>query len=112
MSALYTKSKGVVIYVATNYNISSATTLEIHFSAPSGGTSFVNSATASVSVLGANFTTTACGVFSANKAIKYIVNSGDFSAGAGTWKCWLEAEFGPATRLVSSAFKFVVANPG
>lgn len=112
MSAIYTQSKGVVIYVATNYNISSATTLEIHFSAPTGGTSFVNSATASVSVLGSNFTTTACGIFSASKAIKYAVNSGDFSAGAGTWKCWVQAEFGTDTRLISTSFKFKVANPG
>ena len=112
MSAIYTKSKGVVIYVATNYNISSATTLEIHFSAPPGGTSFVNSATASVSVLGSNFTSEACGIFSANKAIKYAVNSGDFSGGAGTWKCWVQAEFGTSTRLISSSFKFKVANPG
>ena len=111
MTDLYVNTKGVTIYVATNYNISSATTLEIHFSAPNGGTSFVNSATASVSVLGANFTTD-CGIFSANKALKYVVNSGDFSGGAGTWKCWCQAEFGPATRLVSSAFKFVVSNPG
>ena len=112
MSDIFTNTKGVTIYVGTNYNISSATTLEIHFSAPSGGNSFVNSATASVSVLGANYSTSACGVFSANKAIKYVVNSGDFSGGAGTWKCWVQAEFGAATRLVSSSFKFKVSNPG
>lgn len=110
MTDIYANSKGVTIYVATGYNISSATALEIHFSAPTGGNSFVNSA--STSVLGSNFTTSACGIFSANKALKYVVNSGDFSGGAGTWKCWVQAEFGTATRLVSSAFKFKVSNPG
>lgn len=110
MSDIFTVTKGVTIYVDTGYNISSATALEIHFSAPNGGNSFVNSA--STSVLGANTTTTACGIFSANKALKYVVNSGDFSGGAGTWKCWVQAEFGASTRLVSSSFKFKVANPG
>ena len=110
MSDIFSNTKGVTIYVATNYNISSATTLEIHFSAPSGGTGFTNSA--SVSVLGANYTSEACGIFSANKALKYVVNSGDFSGGAGTWKAWCQAEFGAATRLVSSAFKFRVSEPG
>lgn len=113
MTDIYTRTKGVVIYVDTQYNISSATTLEIHFSAPAaGGNSFVVSATASVSVLGANFTTSACGVFSANNVVKYAVNSGDFSAGAGVWKCWVEADFGTSVRLVSSSFKFKVSNPG
>ena len=112
MTDLYTNTKGVTIYVATGYNISSATTLEIHFSAPTGATGFVNSATASVSVLGANFTTSACGVFSANKTVKYVVNSGDFSGSAGHWKCWIQAEFGAAVRLVSSSFKFKVSKPG
>lgn len=112
MTDIYANSKGVTIYVDTGYDLSSATTLEIHFSAPSGGTSFVNSATASVSVLGANFTTSACGVFSALKAVKYVVNSGDFSGGVGTWKCWVQAEYGTLTRLVSSSFSFKVSNPG
>ena len=110
MTALYTTSKGITIYVDTGYNLSSATNVEIHFSAPSGGNSFVNSA--STSVLGSNFTTSACGVFSAGKAVKWVTNSGDFSGGAGTWRCWITAEFGAATRLVSSSFKFRVSNPG
>ena len=110
MSDIISTSKGITIYVATGYNISSATALEIHFSAPAGGNAFVNSA--SVSVLGANFTTDSCGIFSVNKAVKYVTNSGDFSGGAGTWKAWVAAEFGSLTRLVSSSFKFKVSDPG
>ena len=49
MTDIHTTAKGVTIYVDTNYDISSATTLEIHFSAPSGGNSFVNSVSTSAS---------------------------------------------------------------
>ena len=108
MTDIFTNTKGVAIYVDTQYNISSATTLEVHVSGP---VSFVNSATASVSVLASNFTTSACGVFSADKTVKYVINSGDFST-AGTYKLWIQAEFGPSTRLVSSSFSFRVNDPG
>lgn len=108
MTDIFTKTKGVTLYVDVDYNISSATTLEVHVSGP---VSWVNSATASVSVLGSNFTTSACGVFSANRAVKYVVNSGDFSI-EGTYKLWIQAEFGTSTRLVSSAFSFKVDAPG
>ena len=74
-------------------DLSSATNVEIHFSAP--GITTVNSA--SVSVLAANTTTSACGVFSANKAVEYITNSGDFSMSADrqqvTVKGWIVADF-------------------
>jgi hypothetical protein len=117
MSNIYTNTKGVVLYINTGYNLSSATSLGVHFSAPSqGGTSFVNSV--STSALGANYTTSAGLVMSANNTLLYTINSADFSMDAsaapngGTWKCWVEAEFGAAVRLVSSSFKFQVRQPG
>ena len=115
MTDIFVGEKGKTIYVDTQFNLSSATKVEIYFSAPSGGLSFVNSA--SVSVLANNKTTSACGVFSADKAVEYIVNSGDFSGSvsgdpAGTWKGWIRAEFGANTTLISTSFKFVVSQPG
>jgi hypothetical protein len=112
MTDIHTTAKGVTIYVDTNYDISSATTLEIHFSAPSGGNSFVNSV--STSALGANFTTSYGAVFSADNTLVYKVNSGDFSMSGegGTWKCWVQAEFGSEARLVSNSFRFRVDKPG
>jgi hypothetical protein len=115
MTDVFVGEKGKTVYVGTDFDISSATNIEIHFSAPAGGLSFVNSV--SVSALGANFTTTACGVLSANKAAVYVLNSGDFSGSvsgdpSGTWKGWLVCDFGAATRLISSSFKFKVDNPG
>ena len=115
MTDIFVGEKGKRLLVETGFDLSSATGVEIHFSAPpGGGTSFVNSA--SVSVLAANITTSACGIFSALKTVEYIVNSADFSmsAGAGTktWKGWIEADFDAATHLISSSFRFVVSNPG
>ena len=109
MTDIFIGEKGKTIYVETGFNLSSATKVEIHFSAPVGGTSFVNSA--SVSVLAANVTTSACGVFSANKTAEYVINSGDFDA-AGIWKGWLRSEFDANTTLISSSFKFKVSAPG
>ena len=116
MADLFIGEYGKTIYVETGFDLSSATGVEIHFSAPSGGIHFVNSA--SVSVLASNVTTSACGVFSANKTLEYIINAGDFSAStsvnaaAGTWKGWIVADFGATKRLISSSFKFEVIAPG
>ena len=120
MADLYTGEYGKTLYIETGFDMSSATGIEIHFSAPTGGIHFVNSA--SVSVLAANTTTSACGIFSANKTLEYIINSGDFSASTsggdglsgshGTWKGWIIADFGGAKRLISSTFKFEVVDPG
>ena len=110
MTDIYVGEFGKRLLINLDYNVSSATTLEIHFS--SSANVFVNSA--SVSVLGANTTATACGlIFSANKAVEYVLNSGDFSAAPGTYKVWIEAAFAnPASRLISSSFEFKVTNPG
>lgn len=111
MTDIYVGERGKTLYIETGYDLSSASGVEIHFSAPSGGTSFVNSA--SVSVLAANVSTP-CGVFSANKTVEYVVNSGDFSgsAAAGTWKVWVEADFGGSVHLISSSFRFKARMPG
>jgi hypothetical protein len=116
MADLWVGEYGKTLYIETGFNMSSATGIQIHFSAPSGGIHFINSA--SVSVLASNVTTSACGVFSANKTLEYIINAGDFSgstsagAAAGTWKGWIQADFGGAKRLISSTFKFEVDMPG
>jgi len=112
MTDIYVGEYGKSLYVETGYDLSSATKVEIHFSAPSGGTSFVNSA--SVSVLAANLTSSACGIFSANKTVEYILNQGDISgsAAAGTWKVWVEADFGSTVHLISSSFRFKAKLPG
>ena len=116
MADLFVGEYGKTIYVDTGFDLSSATGVEIHFSAPGGGIHFVNSA--SVSVLASNVTTSACGIFSANKTLEYVINAGDFSAstsvhgGVGTWKGWIVADFGSAKRLISSTFKFEVVAPG
>ena len=109
MTDIFVGEKGKTFFVQVGYDLSSASKVQIHFSGPSS-LGFVNSA--SVSVLASNLTTSACGVFSADKTIEYIINSGDFSAGAGTWKCWIEADFGAATHLISTSFRFKVSNPG
>ena len=111
MTDIFVGEKGKTLYVETGHDLSSATGVEIHFSAPAGGTSFVNSA--SVSVLAANVSG-ACGLFSANKTVEYIINSGDFSgsAAAGTWKVWVEADFGATVHLISSSFRFIAKLPG
>jgi hypothetical protein len=113
MTNIFVGEYGKVIYVDTQYNLSSATNLEIHFSAPPGGTSFLNST--SVSVLASNLTNSACGVvFSANKTAVYKVNQGDISgsAAAGNWKVWIEADFGATVHLISSSFRFKASQPG
>lgn len=115
MTDIFVGEYGKNIYVRTGFDISSATGIEIHFSAPSGGTSFVNSA--SVSILGADVTTTACGIFSANVACVYKVNHASNSASsefnvAGTWKGWLVVDFGATKRLISDTFDFIASNPG
>lgn len=110
MTTIYVGEKGRTLYIDTGLDLSSATGVEIHMSAPVSGTSFVNSA--SVSVLGANVTSSACGtVISANKGVEYILNSGDVDA-PGTWKAWIEADFGATVHLISSSFKFKAKNPG
>ena len=106
---IYVGEFGKRLLINLDYNVSSATTLEIHFSSSAG--TLVNSA--SVSVLGANTTATACGlIFSVNKAVEYILNSGDFSAAPGKYKVWIEAQFSTTSRLISSTFEFVVTTPG
>ncbi len=116
MADLFIGEYGKTINVDTGFDLSSATGVEIHFSAPTGGIHFVNSA--SVSVLASNVTTSACGVFSANKTLEYVINAGDFSgstsagAAAGTWKGWIVADFGASKRLISSTFLFEVDAPG
>jgi len=109
MTAIFVGEYGKSLYVETGHNLSSATGVEIHFSAPTGGTSFVNSA--SVSVLAANITSSACGVFSAQKTVQYILNSGDINV-SGIWKVWIQAQFGASVRLISTSFKFKAENPG
>lgn len=116
MADLWIGEYGKTLLIETGFDLSSATGIQIHFSAPAGGISFVNSA--SVSVLASNVTTSACGIFSANKTVEYVINAGDFSgstsahAAAGTWKGWIQADFGGAKRLISSTFKFEVEAPG
>jgi len=112
MTDIFVGEYGKTIYVETGHDLSSATNVEIHFSAPAGATSFVNSV--SVSVLASNLTSSACGVFSANKTVEYIVNQGDISgsAAAGTWKVWIEADFGSTVHLISSSFRFKAKYPG
>jgi hypothetical protein len=94
------------LYVNLEYDVASATSCRIHMSASAGTYS------ASVSILGANVTVSACDtVFSANKAIECIFASGDFSGQADTYTAWIEATFSDA-RLISSTFRFKVSNPG
>ena len=112
MTNIFVGEFGRVIYVETGYNLTSATNVEIHFSAPPGGTSFVNSA--AVSVLASNITNSACGiVFSAGKTVEYKLNQGDISgsAAAGNWSVHVEADFGPSVHLISSSFRFKAAMP-
>ena len=115
MADLFIGEYGKQLLIDTQFDLSSATSIEIRFSAPLGGIHFANSA--SVSVLAAN-TTTDCGIFSADNAVKYVINNGDFSAStsvnaaAGTWKGWLVCDFGASKRLISSSFKFEVVAPG
>ena len=112
MTDIWVGEYGKTLYIGSDYDLSSATKVQIHFSAPTGVGSFVNSA--SVSVLAANYTSSACGVFSANKTVEYIVNQGDISgsAAAGTWKVWVEADFGSTVHLISSSFRFKAKYPG
>ena len=98
---------GRSVYVNLDYDISSATVRLIKFSASAGTFS------ASVSILGANYTTSAGDVFSANKAIVWEIASGDFSAtGADDYVGWVDLTFGTNARLISSNFSFTVSNPG
>lgn len=113
---LWVGEYGKLIYIETGLDLSSATKVTIRSSGPAGAIFWTNSA--SVSVLASNFTTSACGVLSADKTVSYQINAGDFSAStsaraaAGTWKLWLECDFGAAKRFVSSTFKFEVKAPG
>lgn len=114
MTDIYVGEYGKRILCDLDYDVSSATGTEIHFSAPSGGTSFVNSA--SVSILAANVTTS-CGVFSANKTLEYYINHASNTASseinvAGTWKVWFQINFGATKRLITPSFKFVAKDPG
>jgi hypothetical protein len=113
MTNIFVGEYGKTIYINTQYDLVSASKVEVHFSAPPGGTSFLNST--SVSVLAANITSSACGtVFSAGKTVEYRVNQGDISgsAAAGTWKVWVEADFGATVHLISSSFRFKASMPG
>jgi hypothetical protein len=109
MTDIFVGEYGKDLYIQTGLDMSSATGIEVHFSAPSGGTSFVNSA--SVSVLAANYTASGCGIFSADKTALYTINTGDIDI-AGTWKVWLQVDFGSTKRLISSTFRFKAADPG
>ena len=93
------------LYVNAEFNVASATSATLHGSASAGTFS------ATASVLGANYTTSAGDVFSANKAFVVVFTSGVFSGQADTYRCWIEANFA-ASRLYSSNFKFKVSNPG
>jgi len=112
MTDIFVGEYGKTLFIETGLNMSSATNVEIHFSAPSSGLGFVNST--SVSVLASNVTSSACGVFSALKTVEYVINSGEFSGSlaAGTWKVWIEADFGATVHLISSSFRFLAKLPG
>lgn len=104
---LYVGEFGKTVYVDCQYDLSSATLVLILMSASAGTFS------ATCSVLGANYTASACGtVFSADKAVEYVVASGDFSGQADTYTAWIEATFGTTAKLISSTFTFTVSNPG
>ena len=115
MADLWVGEYGKTLLIETGFDLSSATGIQIYFSAPSGGIHF---STASVSVLASNVTTSACGVFSANKTLEYIIKAGNFSAStsagaaAGIWKGYVRADFGGSKRLISTTFKFEVEMPG
>lgn len=113
MTDIFVGEYGKSLFVETGHDLSSATKVAIHFSAPLAAQGFVNST--SVSVLAANKTASACDViFSANKTVEYKINSGEFSGSAadGTWKVWIEADFGATVHLISSSFRFKVSQPG
>ena len=112
MTDIFVGEFGKSLFIETGLDLSSATGVEIHFSAPSVALGFVNSA--SVSVLANNVTSSACGVFSAFKTVEYVINSGEFSGSlaAGTWKVWIEADFGATVHLISSSFRFKATLPG
>ena len=94
------------LYIDLQFDVASATSCRVYMSASAGTYS------ASVSILGANVTVSACDtVFSANKAVELIFASGDFSGQADTYKAWVEATFS-GSRLISSTFRFTVSNPG
>ena len=93
------------LYIDLAYNVSAATSCRLYMSASAGTYS------ASVSILGANYTASCGTVFSANKAIKHEFASGDFSGQADTYAVYVAANFN-GSRLISSSFKFKVSNPG
>ena len=106
MTDIYVNEYGKSLFVDLGYNIASATSARVKFSSSAGTFS------ASVSILGANYTASACNtVYYANKAIEYVFTSGDFSGQVDTYDAWVEVTFA-ASRLVSSTFKFTVSNPG
>jgi hypothetical protein len=108
MTDIYLGEFGKRVLVDLQYDISSATNVRILFSASAGTFS------ATCSIVGVNTTVSACGtIFSAEKAVEYIVASGDFSAtGADTYTAWVESTFGTSAKLISSNFRFKVSNPG
>lgn len=105
MADLYASEYGKSVIVNCEYDLSSATEIRILFSA--SATTF----SATCSILAANYTTSAGEVFSAGKAVEYLVGNGDFSASPGTYRAWIQATFTGA-RLVSDSFEFIVANDG
>ena len=104
---IYVNEYGVKkpLYIDLQYDVASATSCRVHMSASAGTYS------ASVSILGANLTTSCGTIFSANKAVELIFASGDFSGQADTYTAWVEATFS-GSRLISSTFRFTVSNPG
>jgi hypothetical protein len=107
MTDLYVNEYGSLkpLYIDVGYNVSAATSCRLYMSASAGTYS------ASVSILGANLTTSAGTIFSANKAVEAVFASGDFSAQADTYTCWVKATFASSV-LISSTFKFKVSIPG
>ena len=106
MTDIYLGEYGRVIYINTDYDCSSAQSVFVKFSASAGTYS------ATCSVLASNVTSSAGEVYSANKAVEWVIANDAFSAtGADNFVAWVEATF-PSSKLISSTFKFKVSNPG
>lgn len=106
MTDLYLTEYGKRILIDVGYDVSSATLVRVLFSASAGTVS------ATCSILGANYTTSCGSIFSAERAVEYVVASGDFSAtGADNYRGWVEVTF-PSAKLISDSFEFIVTTPG
>lgn len=108
MTDIYLGEYGKRVLIDLQYNVSSASNIRILFSSSAGTYS------ATCSILGANTTVSACdSVFSANKAVEWVIDSSAFSAtGAENYVAWVQATFGSTAKLISSTFTFEVTNPG